>query len=361
MKIAFITKQYPSNAGGIEKVIENFRKIFSSKGHAVFVLNQNGLTKNLFESNSKGFSLGIKTALKLIKLKPEIVHFHGFRSINFFPWLVCRLMKIPSIITPHFDYNPSLLKEKINFFLHKLMFFNKVIALTSREKKILTKLGFKRIELIPDSVDTSIFKPLPKKELKTRKKFGVQNKTFVVLFLGRLASNKGLPYLFNAFKEINTEDKKILVVGKENPAFLDTTYKYYASIADKLGVSEKVVFAGNLKEKEVVDALNSSDLLVLPSLASEAFGLVLIEAMACGKPVIGTSVGGIKEVIADGFNGFIVPPKRTDELTVALNLLLDKKLRNKFGQNGLNLAKKKYSLNSVSDSHIKLYFELTQK
>jgi glycosyltransferase involved in cell wall biosynthesis len=237
------------------------------------------------------------------------------------------------------------------------MSFDKVIALTLHEKKMLESLGFKRIEVIPNAVDTNVFKPLNKKSLKTRKRHGISRKEFVVLFLGRLASNKGIPYLINAFKEIKTEKKKLLIAGKENPAFFDTRYKYYASIAEKLNVHEKIIFAKNLSEEEVVDALNSSDVLVLPSIASEAFGLVLIEAMACGKPVIGTSIEGIKEVIIDGFNGFVVSPKKSSELAVALELLTDNSLKRKMGCNGLSLVKQRYSLNAVSESHLKVYLE----
>ncbi len=357
MRIAFISKQYYSNIGGIEKVIENFRKSFSSKGHEVFVLNQNGLTKNLFKFNSKNFSLGFNLIFELNKLKPEIVHFHGFRIINFFPWIYCKLTKTPCIITPHFDYNRNLFREKINFFVHKLMNFNKIFALTLREESILKELGFKKIELIPDSVDTELFKQIPKSKLLLRKKLNLGKKSFIVLFLGRLASNKGIPYLINAFNEIKTKDKKLVIIGKENPAFLDTTYKYYESIAEKMHAKD-VVFAGKFSEKGVIDAVNSVDVLVLPSISSEAFGLVLIEAMACGKPVIGTSIEGIKEVIVDGFNGFLVPPKKTDELTVALELLLNPLLRNKMGNNGLKLVKQKYSLTAVSEKHINAYFEL---
>ncbi|MFH1663860.1 MAG: glycosyltransferase family 4 protein [archaeon] len=358
MKIAFITKQFALNTGGIEKVIENFRKSFSAKGHEVIVFNQNGTTKNLFEFNKKGFSLGIKTALLLLKLKPEVAHFHGFRSINFFPRLACRIMKVPCIITPHFDYNKNLFREKLNFFFHKLIGFDRILAITFAEKKILEELGFKKIEVIPDSVDSSVFRPLPKKELGSRKKYSIGGKTFLVLFLGRLASNKGLPYLFGAFNSIKSDDKKLLVVGMENPAFPDTTYKYYASIAGKLNVLDKTIFAGELNEKEVVDAINSSDVLVLPSTSSEAFGLVLIEAMACGKPVVGSSIEGIKEVIVDGFNGFLVPPKKSDELSISLELLLNPVLRQKIGLNGLSLVKTKYSLSAVSEQHLMVYLNL---
>jgi len=357
LKIVFITKQYPSNIGGIEKVIENFRQSFSSKGHEVFVLNQNGLTKNLFEFNSKNSSFGIKLFFELLKLNPEIVHFHGFRIINFFPWLACKLKGIPCVITPHFDYNTSLFREKVNFFFHKLMNFNKVLAITLREKKILESLGFKKIEVIPDSVDTLKFSPLGEKN-SFRKKFGIPKKDFLVLFLGRLASNKGIPYLIDAFNGIKTDKKKLLIVGKENPAFFDTTYKYYASIAKKLGVLDKTIFAKQLMDDEVVEAINSSDVLVLPSTASEAFGLVLIEAMACSKPVIGSSIEGINEVIIDGFNGFLVPPKKSIELTLALEMLQDNNLRQKMGKNGLILVKQKYSLMAVSEAHIRIYLEL---
>ena len=75
-----------------------------------------------------------------------------------------------------------------------------------------------------------------------RKKYKIGPKPFVVLFLGRLASNKGLPYLFGGFKGIKTKDKKLLIVGKENPSFADTTFKYYASIARNLGVLEETIF-----------------------------------------------------------------------------------------------------------------------
>lgn len=302
--------------------------------------------------------MGLKTAIELLKLKPDIIHFHGFRSINFFPWFFARLTRVPCVITPHFDYNPELFREKVNFFVHKLMSFDKVFAITLGEKDVLESLGFKRIEIIPNSVDINLFKQLPGNNLFFRKKYGIAKKTFLVLFLGRLASNKGIPYLFDAFKGIKTEDKKLVIVGKENPAFPDTRYAYFGSIAKKIGVFDKTIFTKELNEKEVVDTINSTDVLVLPSINSEAFGIALIEAMACSKPVIGSSIGGIKEVIVDGFNGFLVPPKKSDELAIALEMLLDAKLREKMGNNGLKLVKNKYSLAAVSETHVKFYLEL---
>ena len=89
---------------------------------------------------------------------------------------------------------------------------------------------------------------------------------------------------------------------------------------------------------------------------TEGLGVVTIEAMACGTPVIGSNVGGIPDVIKDGFNGFLVPEKSHDELAKKIiQLLSDKELENKFIQNGLKTVKNNFSWGIVSDKFINLF------
>jgi glycosyltransferase involved in cell wall biosynthesis len=114
----------------------------------------------------------------------------------------------------------------------------------------------------------------------------------------------------------------------------------YQNVADRLGILDHVKFAGDVANEELPKYYAASDILVLPSKdRSEGFGLVLLEANAVGKPVIGTRVGGIPSVIRDGYNGLLVPPNRPEELAHAIKrVLTDDEMRNQMGKNGRAFA-----------------------
>ncbi len=170
----------------------------------------------------------------------------------------------------------------------------------------------------------------------------------IVLFVGSLSKGqkyKGLDYLINAFSLLES-DVLLVVVGKGN------NQHFFESLAEKKGLKEKIVFLGEIPEEKLLSLYSECKTLVLPSVNdSEGFGLALLEAMSFGKPVIGTNTGGIPAVIKHNFNGFLVEPKNSVELSNAIqSLLSDEKKAKQLGLNAFNSAKnfsKQESINKL--------------
>ncbi len=144
----------------------------------------------------------------------------------------------------------------------------------------------------------------------------------ILLYVGHLdreSRHKGVQYLIRAMRIVRESlDAKLVVAGRGN--YIDR----YRRLAADEGVPEDIIFAGFIPEDEMPLYFNSADLLVLPSCdRAEGFGMVLIEAQACGTPVIGTDVGGIPFAVDDGVTGLIVPPGDVSGLAGAIVRVLD--------------------------------------
>ena len=171
------------------------------------------------------------------------------------------------------------------------------------------------------------------------------NNKKIILCVGRLARMKGL---LNAIKAMKLVEGAILLIAGDGP--LRESYEKYI-IENNL--KDKVILLGNVTDKHKKDILfNSCDIFVLPS-ESESFGIVQLEAMQFGKPVINTNLGtGVNYVSIDGETGLTVEPGNVEQLAFAINKLIkDEKLRQNFGQNALKRTEKIFSRNQ----NIKLY------
>ncbi|MBS7614117.1 glycosyltransferase family 4 protein, partial [Candidatus Bathyarchaeota archaeon] len=133
---------------------------------------------------------------------------------------------------------------------------------------------------------------------------------------------------------------------------------YHERLAERLGIGKDMIFTGRIPRDEVPHYYAMSDIVVVPSL-QEAFGLVVAEAMASGKPVIGTSVGGIPDQIIDGYNGFLVRPRDPSEIAEKISWLLknpqDAKL---MGLRGRKIVEEKFNINERIEKLVQLYIEL---
>lgn len=128
--------------------------------------------------------------------------------------------------------------------------------------------------------------------------------------------------------------------------------------ASALGLGESVVFSGYMEEDELKEAYGVCDLFVLPSTV-EPFGIVVAEAMASGKPVVCTNSGGVREVVADGVNGFLVPPGDSGALADRLCALLsDKSARDRMGRMGRRIAETKFDWKAIALRTKRLYEEV---
>lgn len=172
-----------------------------------------------------------------------------------------------------------------------------------------------------------------------------------VLFVGRLEKIKGVKYLIDAMKEINA---KLIIVGDGS---LRKELEKQAFNQER-----KIMFYGAVNHSQLPDIYASADVFVAPSItlengSTEGFGLVLIEAMAAGIPVIGTRTGGIQDIIQDGKNGYLVEEKNSQEIAERVNQLLsNRQLHETISVNALNTALK-YDWEKIGD----LYLQLIEK
>lgn len=172
----------------------------------------------------------------------------------------------------------------------------------------------------------------------------------IVLYVGRLLRIKGVRHLLGAFPRVlaRSPQARLLIVGDGEE------HEALRASAHRLGISPRVTFLGTLPHEDVIRCMRAADLLVLPSLV-ESFGIVLLEAMGCGLPVVASRVMGIPSLVEDGVNGFLTPPGDEDALADRITLLLsDPDLRARMGDQNRNKAAA-YLLPRIADRFLDLW------
>jgi L-malate glycosyltransferase len=184
--------------------------------------------------------------------------------------------------------------------------------------------------------------------------FGIKPDEKVIIHISNFRKVKRIPDIIESFKGILKEiDAKLLLVG-DGPERPDME-----ELVMELGLQDNVIFTG--KRDDLPELLAISDIMFHLS-EKEAFGLVLLEALACGLPSVATDVGGIPEVIEDGFNGFLVQVGDICAATEKVLLLLkDDNLRATFRKNGLTTAADKFHSSTIVNQYEKLYYEVAGK
>ena len=219
-------------------------------------------------------------------------------------------------------------------------------ATFNESNKIVGNTG--KVYLIPNGVDIKRFNPsLDGSYL--RRRWGISDHAKVVFTLRAHEPKYGIEYLLRAASLLKRNDV-IFVIGGGG-----SLRAYHEQLAVDLGISERTIFVGKISQKEVPYYYAMSDIVVVPSL-QEAFGLVVSEALACGKPVIGTKVGGIPDQIIDGYNGFLVKPKDPKEIAEKILWLVEHPEEAKqMGINGRKIVEEKFNLEKRIDRLIEVY------
>ncbi len=263
----------------------------------------------------------------------EVVHAHGY---GYFPtWaggLARSLDGVALVVTPHSDRGGvSLSKRAFDRLVPRLTLrrASRVIALTHHEALRLEALGVDadRIAVIPNGVDLGEFGEPPAR---------TDHAGVTVLFVGRLdPSQKGLEVLVRALAKLPASaDVRLRLVGEDWGGVAKIQ-----SLASQLGIADRITLVGAVSRTHLLQEYARADLLVLPS-RFEPFGIVLLEAMAAGLPVIASRVGGIPEVVVDGETGLLVEPGDVEGLAAAmLRLVVDPTLRASFGSRGRERAR----------------------
>lgn len=252
-------------------------------------------------------------------------HLAVFRDVAFL--IVARLLNIKSIYHLHFGKILEILQHnnwQRLFLIFAFNLSNKILVLEhSVYCELIKRFPKKQIYLLPNCIRL----PDIKEPIKN-----FESKTLNVIFLGWVIATKGVLELIEVLLELKNLDFNLKIIGPIDQSFLIKLQ----TIGEKLG--PRLSFLGELDHKEAMAHLAKSDFLVLPS-HSEGFPIVILEAMSLGKPVIGSDVGAIAEILkikTDAPCGMVFPPKNTKSLKSALKIMLtDSNLRRIYGRNAL--------------------------
>jgi D-inositol-3-phosphate glycosyltransferase len=212
-----------------------------------------------------------------------------------------------------------------------------IVALTHHEKDAMMRYygaSSSKINIISCGVDVDLFNPMD--TLISREMVGLDNLR-TIIYVGRIEPLKGIDILLRAFSQLDDRDQaQVVVIGGD--AGGDQELDRLQSISDSLGISQQVFFLGSVRQNELPAYYSAADVCVVPSYY-ESFGLVALEAMACGTPVIASRVGGLATLVKNGLTGHLIEWRCPDPFADSLGVILhNESVRNAMGQAARNLA-----------------------
>lgn len=372
MKILMLNYEFPPLGGGAGRATLNISRELVKLGHEVDIITSGYKKFKKFEKINGANVYKVKTHRKsihevgyLAMLEYVIKGWFLYRKLikqNKYD-VIHSFFSIPSGIIPYLgkilykkDYIVSLRGtdvpgyDKTQFQLVQRLLEPLNIKIWKNAKSVvtlssgLTALAKKSLEInyktVYNGIDTQVFKfmNLPKKH----KKFGL-------VTVSRLLKRKGIHHVLEALKELNDDQITLDIYGMGN---------YESELKTQvinLNLGKQVFFREYVENQKLYKTLNKHDAFILPSL-TESFGLVLLEAMACGLPVIASSVGGIPEIVEDGINGVLVEPGNVSQIKEAIMKLKENpKLREKMQKANLKRVKTHFTWESVAKKYLKIY------
>ncbi len=371
LKIALVSDWYYPKLGGVAVHIHDLALNLRRLGHEVDIITNNLPTGRENELREAEVGL-VKVPGHVVKdvgvnatvlshnariLEPylrdyDVVHGqHAFTPLALKAVSLARKLGQASIITTHSidlentQYLRAVARVTFPYFKYYLMNPHRIIAVSKASKLFIKKFTDVPVDVVYNGINTSMFHDGWNKD-ELREELGLGDGP-LILYVGRLEPRKGVNVLVSAMRWI---DGTLLVVGNGNMLPL------LRSEAKMLGVSERVRFMGTVEYGLLPRIYGASDVFVLPSL-SEAFGIVLLEAMSSGVPTVGTTVGGIPEIIDRC--GLLVPPGDARKLAEAVNMILDNKsLAKKLGRLGRERVEEIYSWNVIVRRTVSIYKEV---
>jgi len=308
------------------------------------------------------FSWPLTTWLRRHVADYDLVHVHAVFSYSSLPAAFCaRRAGMPYIITPHGIlrswglHNRHPLLKRLSFWLieRRILHHAALVHFTSEQERLeAEELGVRMPSaVLPLGIDLSAFEHLPA-SCTFRRHYPQLASRAQLLFLSRLDPVKGLDLLLLAFAQVQqTQPDVILVLAGRGVSDYEA---WLRARVQELGLEGDVVFVGFLEAKQKLAALADCDLFVLPSY-SESFGVSVVEALACGVPVVISDQVGIHHEVAAAGAGIIVPCQVDALATAMVRLVADPDLRQQMGMRGRLLAWDRFSMQAMTDGVIEAY------
>ncbi len=350
MKICLVSDPYYPYPSGVSEYTHYLAKYLRRLGHAVKILTTHYRNEEYepdvirigrvfyipmnksFATLSMGWDIPRKVKRFLEEEKFDVIHTMGPfpPSISFFALHYSKALNITTFHSTGFKYyrTGSLIFRKLfKRYIDKL---HGLIAVSETSRDTFLPYIPGDYTIIPNGIDLEKFHPgvLPFSEFKNKK-----NK---ILYLGRLDRRKGLIELLRAMPLIKGELKNVILIVVGKGPLEDDCKK----LVQELDLSEVVVFKGFAKSEEIPRYYATGDVYCSPALGGESFGIVLLEAMAVGKPVVTSRIPGYDRVIIDGYNGLFFDPYKPEDIAQKIiRVLQNEDLRKRLINNGKEFVK----------------------
>lgn len=405
MKILYLSDEFPPLAnGGAAIAAYDIAKAVLEKGHEVFVVTSaedflragesamNGIKIFTIYSKYHDFwrsylsvynpFLAGKIKKILTQIRPDIVHAHNMHShLSYYLLKLAKKNGAKVFLTAHdtmlISYGKVFFKEnRVNYKIkfsdnikiagkrynplrniaikHYLRYVDKIFAISGALRDFLAQNGIES-EVLHNGINTELWKKPPESDIQNFKnKYKIIGKK-IVFFGGRLSGAKGGWQIIKAFHRIMRicpEKNVVLMIAGKEVSGEDKMKKFI----QKNGMTDNVIFTGWIYREEMKTAFFVSGVCVTPSIYFDPFNLTNIEAMAAGKPVVGTCFGGAPEIVIDGETGYIINPC-DDELMAKkiCDLLMDEKKAESFGRAGKKRVEEFFSISKQADKLIDYY------
>jgi glycosyltransferase involved in cell wall biosynthesis len=384
MKIGMFTNYYIPSKGGVETSVMNLCQGLESVGHKTFVFapeypNWEDKEKNIFRYKSFSFYYGgyfyvipipfLSKAESVIKsLGLDIIHSHQPYSLGNEALGFSKNLDVPLVFTYHIKYEdyshyipfvPSSISKK---YIRKITtkYSNKcdvVIAPSSAIKNLLEDQGVEAdVDIIPSGINVGRFRKDAGKRNEIRKKYGLKSEDIVLITASRITKEKNIGFLIESFSVVNSVVKKsgknikLLIVGDGAER-----NKLEGKVKD-LNLEKEIFFTGLVSRDEIVNLYQASDVFVFASL-TETQGLVAVEAMASGLPVIAIKASGIEDIVKSGEDGILTGNSIGEFSESVLKIARDENLRKELSVKA-KINSGEFSIELWIEKMVKLYRSL---
>ena len=293
----------------------------------------------------------------------DVVHLHDYRSfLCLITTYYAKKCGVPYVLQAHGQLPRIMAKRRLKWIYDVLFGYrllrdaSKVIALNRVEAQQYRDIGVpeEKIEVIPNGIDLSEYADLPPKG-DFKKKSNIDEDEKIVLYLGRIHKIKGIDILTKAFADVieKLDNVKLAIVGPD-----DGYLSRLEALIRALKIEDKVLISGPLYCRDKLEAYVDANVYVLPS-RYEVWGMTVLEAYACSKPVIASRTGGLNNLVLDGTTGLLVEAGNATHLANSVCYLLNNDDRaEKMGLSGRNFVEDNFTIERAVSKYEKLCSEI---
>jgi len=383
MKIAFFTNCYKPLVNGVVTNIVSLKEAYERKGHETYVFAPQvedyiDQGKNVFRYRSLNLTSKVKypiaiplslRARKVItEFNPDIIHVHHPFLLSSQAIMYGKKLGIPKVLTLHTQYEKyahyiAPIPEKLTQEAIKRIIFNlayKIDCITTPSesmKELIKSYGIKnRIEVIPNTIELNSFRQKDElKCLEIKKRYNLKEDDKIILYVGRVAYEKSIDKIIEALaiiKRKGVSNAKLLIVGR-GPAMEELK-----ELAKSLQIEDEIIFTGEVKNEEIPHYYKIAYLFTIAS-TTETFGIVIIEALASGVPVLAVKAPGAVDILTNGREGLLVDNDVKQFAETLEKIIREPELRENLSKGALKTSEQ-YSIDIVSERMLNLYREVIE-